>query len=481
MLFNSFDFLVFFPTVVLGYFLLPHRFQWAWLLLASCLFYMAFIPAYILILFVTITVDYFAGLLIEPSLGFRRKTFLGASIFINVGMLAVFKYYNFFAINWNALCLWSHFNSSLPVLAIILPIGLSFHTFQAMSYTIEVYRGAQKAEKHFGRYALYVMFFPQLVAGPIERPGHLLRQIQEKRHFTWDNLFSGAEHILWGLFKKVVVADRLAGMVDTVYNSPEGWSGFPLMLATVLFAVQIYCDFSGYSEIAVGTARILGFNLMVNFRQPYFSKSISEFWRRWHISLMSWFKDYVYIPLGGNRVPVPRWCLNVAIVFLLSGFWHGAHWTFVIWGLLNGAFCISEMLAAKTFKFPRLPSVLKVFLTFGLVNITWIFFRASSLHDATYILTHLLTRDESGAFFALAHPDPHGLPSTYLGLAHWKFLCSVCLVPFLFFAEWLIANGAVARLKRAPVWVSWPVYYATAFAIIVFGVFETHQFIYFQF
>ena len=336
MLFNSFHFFFFFIIVTSLYFLFPHKFRWALLLAASCYFYMAFIPVYILILGFTIVIDYFAGIWLEKSEGKKRKYFLIASLIANIGVLAIFKYYNFLNNNLSDLLNSFGYNNSIPNLSIILPIGLSFHTFQAMSYTIEVYRGNQKAERNFGIYSLYVMFYPQLVAGPIERPQNLIHQFYEKHYFDYERVVEGLKLMLWGLFMKLVIADRLAIYVNAVYNNSAQHSGITLLVATVFFAFQIYCDFAGYSSIAIGAARVMGFNLMTNFNRPYFSTSISEFWKRWHISLSSWFKDYLYISLGGNRVSIPRWYLNLFIVFVISGLWHGANWTFIIWVRLMG-------------------------------------------------------------------------------------------------------------------------------------------------
>jgi alginate O-acetyltransferase complex protein AlgI len=319
MLFNSYEFLVFFPVVTVLFFLLPHRFRWLHLLLASCAFYMAFVPVYIVILLLTIVIDYWAGILIENASGSQRKFYLAMSLVANIGVLAIFKYYNFFIDNINNLLHLSNSSTSLPLLNIILPIGLSFHTFQAMSYTLEVYRGNYPAERHFGIYALYVMFYPQLVAGPIERPQNVLPQFHKKHSFNYDRIASGLRLMAWGLFKKVVIADRMAFMVNEVYNQPHNYHGLPLLVATIFFSIQIYCDFSGYSDMALGTARVMGFELLKNFDRPYFSKSISEFWRRWHISLSTWFKDYLYISLGGNRVTLPRACFNLFFVFMVSG------------------------------------------------------------------------------------------------------------------------------------------------------------------
>jgi alginate O-acetyltransferase complex protein AlgI len=301
MLFNSLLFFCFFLIVTPAYFLLEHKHRWKLLLAASCYFYMTFIPVYILILSLTIVVDYFAGILIERSTGKRRRHFLVLSIVANVGVLAFFKYFNFFNDSLSFLLGDFGYQNQIPHSNILLPIGLSFHTFQAMSYTMEVYRGNQKAEKHFGIYALYVMFYPQLVAGPIERPQNILPQLHAKKEFNYNDVVEGLKLILWGLFKKVVIADRLSIYVDTIYNNPADHGSITLITATVFFTFQIYCDFSGYSDIALGCARVMGFRLMVNFRRPYLAKSFREFWSRWHISLSSWFRDYLYIPLGETK------------------------------------------------------------------------------------------------------------------------------------------------------------------------------------
>lgn len=317
MIFNSFEFLVFFIVVSTLYFTLPHRYRWFHLLAASIFFYSYFIPIYFLILFGTIVIDYFAGIQIERSEGRKRKLFLILSLIANIGILAVFKYYNFFITNVNSLLSLSANDFQFSLMSIALPIGLSFHTFQAMSYTIEVYRKNQSAERHFGIYALYVMFYPQLVAGPIERPQNVLHQFYIKQKFSYDNAVRGLRLMLWGLFKKVVIADNLSVVVDHVYSQPEAVSGLSVMTGAIFFSIQIYCDFSGYSDIALGTARFMGFDLMKNFNIPYYSKSISEFWSRWHISLSTWFRDYLYIPLGGNRGGEAKIMRNIFVVFIL--------------------------------------------------------------------------------------------------------------------------------------------------------------------
>ncbi|HSU69728.1 MAG TPA: MBOAT family O-acyltransferase, partial [Tepidisphaeraceae bacterium] len=347
MLFNSFTFLVFFPVTTFIYFALPHRYRWLHLLACSCLFYASFIPGYLLILLAVILIDYVAGIGIEQSAGRLRKLLLLVSLLANVGVLAVFKYFNFVNANLHALSQALHWNYPVRDLGWLLPIGLSFHTFQSMSYTIEVYRGNQKAERNLGIYALYVMFYPQLVAGPIERPQNLLHQFREHHVFDSDRVFSGLRLMLWGFFKKLVVADRIAPLVDSVYLHPHEYGGGWIVLGTYLFAIQIYCDFSGYSDVAIGAARVLGFRLMTNFDRPYAATSVAEFWRRWHISLSTWFRDYLYVPLGGSRVSFVRWAFNILVVFIVSGLWHGAAWTFLIWGALHGVFLVGTRLIER--------------------------------------------------------------------------------------------------------------------------------------
>ena len=403
MLFNSLEFLIFFPTVAALFFMTPHRFRWTVLLTASCVFYMFFRPAYILILFFTIGIDYVAALLIESAPTWRRKrAWLLLSLGANVLVLAIFKYFNFLNDNVKGLAALFGVEYSMTW-DIVLPIGLSFHTFQAMSYTIEVYRGAQKAERRPGHLALYVMFFPQLVAGPIERPQNLLHQFDEPRRLDWALVLNGVNLIAYGLFKKIVVADRLALYVNAVYGDLANASTISVMLAVLFFSIQIYCDFSGYSDIAIGTARVMGFRLMQNFDRPYLSASVSEFWTRWHISLSTWFRDYLYVPLGGNRVGTQRWYANLMIVFLVSGLWHGASWTFVAWGALHGVFLVVGIMTRDVrlrFKqrlgltrVPRLDRTLGIATTFALVSIAWIGFRAGSTADALTVLRKLLAFD----------------------------------------------------------------------------------------
>ncbi len=492
MLFNSFSFLLFFPTVVACYFWLPQKYRWLLLLLASCFFYASFIPAYIFILFASIVIDYIAAIWMENTEGKRKKQVFIATILLTCSPLFVFKYFNFFNSNieWVANAL--DWNYSIESLYWILPIGLSFHTFQSLSYIIEVYWGKQKAERHLGIFAVYVMFFPQLVAGPIERPGNLLHQFYKKHEFVYARVVSGLKLMGWGLFKKVVIANQIAKMVDGIYGSPHDVGALSLAVATGFFAFQIYCDFSGYSDMAIGAARVMGFTLMENFDRPYFSKSVSEFWRRWHISLFDWFKDYIYIPLGGSRVTLFKWCRNIMIVFLVSGLWHGANWTFVIWGGMQGFFIIASRFTGKISGtlytrtgLTKLPSVIhgiKVATTFFLICFSWIFFRANNLGDALYIVRHI------GAGFIngiRTFPD-----SIHTELLTQLFMGRYSLEFVVVAASVFVMLGVEFRQREKDVfeglvdkqwWIRWSLYYIFALWVLFFGVFDTSPFIYFQF
>jgi D-alanyl-lipoteichoic acid acyltransferase DltB (MBOAT superfamily) len=477
MLFNSLEFLLFFPIVTALYFALPHRLRWAMLLIASCVFYMAFVPKYILILLGMILVDYVAGILIEGAAGTARRLFLAISLIANIGILAFFKYFNFLDSTLQSIAglLGGHYR--LSPLTILLPIGLSFHTFQAMSYTVEVYRGKQPAERHLGIYALYVMFYPQLVAGPIERPQNLLHQFREVHVLDYDRVCSGLTRMIWGLFKKMVIADRLGMFVDAAYESPSSYGRGSLLIATYCFAVQIYCDFSGYTDVALGAAQVMGFTLMENFDRPYASASVGEFWRRWHLSLSTWFKDYVYFPLGGNRVSMLRWVFNIMVVFLLSGLWHGASWTFVIWGALHGCFVVAERCTTglrdelarltRLDAYPRLRRAVGVAVTFHLVCFAWIFFRASTTRAALDMIRRII------------------LPSPGDSLR----LLSTAAIPVLPVVLCIFAWGQLhnprrpisASIRAMPVWVRWPVYYSLMIACLYAGAATQKSFIYFQF
>ncbi|CAG4990859.1 hypothetical protein DYBT9275_00628 [Dyadobacter sp. CECT 9275] len=487
--FHSIQFIIFFIVVTLAYFSLSWRGRWMLLLATSCYFYMVFKPVFILILFGTIIIDYYAGIWIAKTQDQKRKKLLLiVSLISNIGILAFFKYYDFLGDSVNGLLNSAGIRSVVPPLAgliphqiadwmvngagkVILPIGLSFHTFQAMSYTIEVYRGNQQPERHFGIYALYVMFYPQLVAGPIERPQNMLFQYHSFFHYDFENVKAGLIQMAFGLFKKVVIADRLAEVVNYAYNDPSHQNGITLLVATVFFAFQIYCDFSGYSDIAIGAARVMGFTLMDNFRTPYGSKSVSEFWGRWHISLSSWFRDYLYIPLGGNRKGEYRKYMNQFIVFLVSGLWHGASWNYVIWGGLHGTYQVTASLRDKWLKKAGIEIPQNAFIryfnmvvTFILVTIAWVFFRndQAPVHRSFSILHKIAT---------LSWREP--LYSPYNAVEMW--FC-VFLIFFL-----LVKEKYYERIPSENSKLFYILLPLILFLTYFLGVVTENQFIYFQF
>ena len=489
MLFNSIHFLLFFPTVCFIYFAIPHRFRWIILLAASYYFYMCWKVEYIFLILITTLVNYFAAIRMERvNQKDDKKKYLWLCIFTNMSLLFVFKYFGFFSSSINEI--FRNFNVfySFPVYQLLLPVGISFYTFQSLSYTIDVYYGDKKAETHLGIFALYVSFFPQLVAGPIERSSKLIPQFYQKMCFDYDRVTDGLRLMGWGFFKKVVIADRLAIIVDQIYNHPSDYTGFPLILGTYFFAFQIYCDFSGYTDIAIGSARVMGFDLSRNFAYPYFSKNIMDFWRRWHMTLMSWFRDYIYIPMGGNRVSWVRWCKNIGFVFLVSGLWHGANWTFVIWGGIHGVYVIvTKTLQNLLRRMPlistdgfnkKIISLIKIFVTFNMVTFAWIFFRANSLKDALYIINNILNfKNFSSNIWSFLHDS-----KVFTGLNLYELVIAVNLIFFLIGVEFLnYRYNAVDKLLKKPIIIRWAYYYAVTYLIIIFGQFSKTSFIYFQF
>ncbi|MDY0278704.1 MAG: MBOAT family O-acyltransferase [Acholeplasma sp.] len=465
MLFNSFSFLIFFPSVCILYFILPYKYRWVFLLLASYYFYMNWKPIYALLIFGSTLVTYLSSLLIDK---FReqkpkKRLFLVLSLILNFGVLFIYKYYNF--INESVYQLFDYLNISykVPNLDVLLPVGISFYTFQAVGYTIDVYRGDIKPERNLGIYALFVSFFPQLVAGPIERAKSLLPQFRQKFDFDAIRIAAGLKQMLWGFFMKVVVADRVSIYVNAIYNNVDHHNGTTLLLATFLFSVQIYCDFAGYSNIAIGAAKIMGFTLMENFRRPYFAKSISEFWKRWHISLSTWFRDYVYIPLGGNRVSPNRHLVNLFITFLMSGIWHGANWTFLIWGALHGFYLIIGVLKHRYFKDDS-SSYVSILITLLLVMFGWVFFRANNITDAILVINKIFA--SQGKLFV----DQSTLVYSLFGIA------------LLFLKEIKDEYHLNFHFSSSKKMVIRYIYYVTMISIIIlFGVFDGSQFIYFQF
>lgn len=496
MLFNSIDFLFFFPIVVGIYFALPGRFRWVFLLAASYFFYAWWKFDYLFLILASTLVDYAAGRMMgRHDTREGRRPWLLLSLCTNLGILGGFKYFNFVSGSIQTALGGFGMTYDALMLDVVLPVGISFYTFQTMAYSIDVYRGRREPEKHLGLFALYVSFFPQLVAGPIERSQNLLPQFKKVHEFDYGRVRDGLILMAWGFFKKVVIADRLALYVNDIYNAPGEATDLQLLVATYFFAFQIYCDFSGYSDIAIGTAQVMGFDLMENFRRPYFSKSIREFWKRWHISLSTWFQDYLYIPLGGNRVVKWRWYFNLFIVFLVSGLWHGAAWTFVVWGGLHGTYLIMGIVtnpwrdtlwskidrwlehrkgyAAQGLNLSvegrTLRKWVSVFTTFHLVLLAWIFFRANTVGDAFYILERLATGQYTLSYLT-------GV------LGRFEFLIALMAIAAMECVHLLERGRDIRRsLSERPRLVRWAVYYAIVLAIIFAGVFNNDAFIYFQF
>lgn len=471
MLFNSLLFLLFFPTVVLIYFLLPHKYRWFFLLVASYYFYMNWQPVYALLISFSILTTWVCGILVDNSADkCRRKIYLTISLIINFGILFFFKYFNFINTSVFSALEYFHLRWEVPNLDVLLPVGISFYTFQAVGYTIDVYRREIKAERHIGIYALFVTFFPQLVAGPIERSKNLLPQFREIKKLDRQNLSAGFKMVLWGFFLKIVLADRLGLYVDAVFNNVEQHNGTSHALASFFFAFQIYGDFAGYSLIAIGVARMMSFTLMTNFRRPYFATSITSFWSRWHISLSTWFKDYLYIPLGGNRVSKSRRYFNLFITFLVSGIWHGANFTFVIWGALHGLYSIIEKglgLERKNLqnKF-SLKVLINIIITFLLVDFAWIFFRANTLCDAATIISKIFTSFGSMLF------------------VRWEiFFVAAISFTILFFKEITdeFFPGRFELLNNKNMYVRVFSMAMLICIIVLLGIFDSGQFIYFQF
>ena len=479
MLFNSLKFLIFFPCVFLLYYALPFRFRKYMLLAASYYFYMCWKPEFIVLILFSTLAAYLGGLGTARWPAYK-KWLLAVSLILNLGCLFFFKYFNFFGETLTALCRAVSIPFTAPALKVILPVGISFYTFQTLSYTLDVYRGNMEPERDFVTFALFVSFFPQLVAGPIEKAANLLPQLKEEHGFTYENAAWGIKLMAWGFFKKAVIADQLALLVvDKVYNNLWSYEGGALVAATCAFAVQIYCDFGGYSDIARGCAKMMGIDLMVNFKAPYFAASVTEFWRRWHISLTSWFREYVYIPLGGNRRGAAKKCLFVLITFTLSGLWHGAAWTFVLWGVFHALFMNLEFLWFR--KHPRrergpVVHLIRCVVTFGVVSVLWIFFRANTMADALYVLRHITWGIGSPVQYVvkgLADVSPGLIMTAVLGLS----------LTLLFLFDLADERGdAIALVSGWPVWVRRPVYVGFVVLMVLLIPKEVSvPFIYFQF
>ncbi|RKX79806.1 MAG: MBOAT family protein [Spirochaetes bacterium] len=485
MLFNSFSFLLFLGVVVVLFFIIPHKYRWTWLLIASLYFYISWswklLPP--LLLVISTLVAYFCGLGIkhaDEDQG-RKKLFLGIGCLINLGLLAVFKFADFAVEQLN-----SALNTSIPQPDLFLPVGLSFYIFMTVTYIVDVYRKDMEAEPHLGRFGLYVSYFPKIFAGPIERARTFLPQLREKIHFDQEKASMGFYLILLGLFKKVVIADRIAPFVDNVFSKPAYAPPIDIIIGIYFFAFQIYCDFSGYTDIARGAAKLMGFELMENFRRPYLSKSPSEFWaKRWHISLASWFRDYLYIPLGGSRAGVPRHYANLMIVFVISGLWHaglgyGVNWTFMIWGALNGFYQWVSVGSSPLWKkigntVPFLKdnpviNIIRSLFTFHLILFSWIFFRVNSIEDGFNMLSNISKRAK--------------LIPRLLKFYNFtpELLISFALIGILIIFEIIDERKSVwERLKTKPLAVRWAFHYVLIFSLIILGKWGVQQFIYMQF
>lgn len=482
MLFNSLNFAIFLPIVFILYWFATKRnlrLQNILLLISSYFFYACWDWRFMYLLIFSTILDYFTGIKIHEASNQRNKLFwLWLSIGINLGFLGVFKYYNFFATSFADGLSLLGFKANLGSLQVILPVGISFYTFHGLSYVIDLYKNRIEPERNFIVYSVFVSFFPLLVAGPIERATHLLPQILKKREFDYTKAIDGLRQILWGLFKKAVIADNCAEYANTIFNNSADYSGSTLVLGALFFTFQIYCDFSGYSDIALGTARLFGIELLRNFAFPYFSRDIAEFWRRWHISLSSWFKDYLYIPLGGSKGGMWMKIRNTFIIFIVSGFWHGANWTFIIWGFLNALYIMPSIvfktnrnnleIVAKGKYLPTIKEFFDIGITFSLTVFAWIFFRAANLTHAFSYISEIF----SSSLFTIPH---------FPGIG--KSVTIVVLTCIFLIVEWLGREQQFAIAYFGTKWykpIRWAMYYAIIIVIFWLGGKE-QQFIYFQF
>lgn len=478
MLFNSIDFAVFLPIVFILYWALPHKFRWVLMLAASYYFYMSWNAKYVFLIFFTTVISYFAARLLEIVNSKKKKKWIMAgTTVLCLGVLFFFKYFNFVSESVAAVLKLFTIQTNPLTLKLLLPVGISFYTFQTLSYVIDVYKGDISAEHHFGYYATFISFFPQLVAGPIERTSNLLPQIRAVHQFDYHKATYGLKQMAWGFFKKVAIADFVSQCVSDVYNYPHNYHGFVIVLATILFAIQIYCDFSGYSDIAIGTAKLMGINLTANFRSPYFSQSIKEFWSRWHISLSTWFRDYVYIPLGGNRVGKARNAFNLMVTFLVSGLWHGANWTFVVWGSIHGAAQIVEnrFISREHQKSTGILKWLRILAVFTFCAFAWIFFVSNSIEDAIYVICHL--------FDGIEHPMSYlsGFFELSMIKTDWFYILPSILLLGIF-DYFSLMKDVICEISAKKTVVRWGIYILfTLWLLINIPCSNSGEFIYFQF
>lgn len=515
MSFDSVNFLLFFPVVALAYYLIPEgiggkskngenknriNFKSIWLLLASYYFYMSWNPKYAVLIILSTVITFVCGLMLDRindssdddgKKKSKKNMALAVSFIINLSILAFFKYGQFTIDNVTALLNSINITVTARTLDILLPVGISFYTFQALGYTMDVYRGDIKAEKSFVQYALFVSFFPQLVAGPIERSKNLLEQLKVSHKFDLDNIRDGLLMMLWGYFMKLVIADRTSLFVDTVYNNYDSYVGWYIVIATVLFGFQIYCDFNGYTMIARGAAKIMGFELMENFDAPYLSTTVAEFWKKWHISLTSWFRDYLYIPLGGNRKGAARKYINILIVFAVSGLWHGAEWSFVVWGALNGLYqVIGGVLRPIRNKLVDLfhlnreslgHRIISIIATFAMVDFAWMFFRASTIKDALKMMVNIFKENNIWILF-----DHESLYTC--GLDKYDFFILILALLILMVADIVKTKKISIRndfIYKQDTWFRWTFYIVAFIFVLILGMwgtgYENAAFLYFQF
>ena len=485
MLFNSLAFAIFLPIVFFLYWALPNKYRPIWILITSYYFYMSWNVKYVVLILFTTVVSYGCAILMQKWK--RKKTvLLCATLIASLGVLFFFKYFNFFSLSAANVLGWFAIQVHPVTLSLMLPVGISFYTFQTLSYVIDVYRGEVEAEKNFLTYAAFISFFPQLVAGPIERTSNLLPQIKGEHRFDKEKATGGLLLMAWGFFKKLVVADNLAIYADQIFDDVHYYGGFSMLLAALFFTFQIYCDFSGYSDIAIGCAKLFDINLMTNFRSPYFAISIKDFWSRWHISLSTWFRDYVYIPLGGNRVGRVRNACNLLVTFLVSGLWHGAAWHFVVWGGLHGVLQVLEncfpFMRKLTKRVKEEPESIKGpaiwfcrMITFGIAMLAWVFFRAETVSEACYVLLHM--------WDGILHPVAYvtrGLADFGMGIAEVLSLA----VPFgllLVYDYAALYGDPIAKVRRLKKPVRWLIYYGFVFLVLMLASFNAQEFVYFQF
>lgn len=470
------------------YFIVPHRYRWIWLLASSYFFYMSYNPKYAVLLITCTLITYTGGILISKSRKTQtKKLFVFLSISINIGILFMFKYYNFFDQIFKKIFLIFGISLNIPSFDFLLPVGISFYTFQSISYIVDVYRADVEVQKNFGKYALFISFFPQILSGPIQKSKNFMHQFDEKHYFDYNRVKNGLLLMLWGYFQKMMAADRLGDFVNTVYNHPSNYKGFEIVIATIMFAFQLYFDFSSYSDIALGASEVMGFKLSKNFERPYFAKSISEFWRRWHMSLTSWLTDYVYFPLGGSRYGKIKSYRNILIVFLVSGIWHGVGTTFIIWGLLHGIYSIFE----KALK-PKLAEIteklrintnsfnyrlVQIVVNFVLVDFAWLFFRANCLKDSAILI-------KNSFYF---NPEIFTNGSIYnLGLDQINFFIALASSIFILCVNFIQRKYNIRdKLSKQNINMRWSLYVASVIIILVFGIYgdeyNVQKFIYSQF